>query len=236
MSATATYADDIRLKATAAGAFIHQVRLLMAGLQYPPETDRLRLALTLFKASSDHAAAISRLLALDPLDYGVSASALFRPQVEKFLRAVFFASPEASSDDEVRDFLANDEMPLRPQTKGKPRRISLNELSTLAVDVLNGLTNTVESAKLSRMVNFAINDLNGLVHGGTVLIRLYRDGEDGVGFNASTQTFEHLIRNTTSLAAFAMALCARKLANGNAGTPPDFNSSFIHFKEVLGID
>jgi hypothetical protein len=76
-----------------------------------PATARTLTAFPLLIASITHSEAICTLLSFENPNYGASVYALFRAQIEQFLRGAFFA--EHATDEEVAYFRKNDELKKR---------------------------------------------------------------------------------------------------------------------------
>ncbi len=192
----------------------------MAALELPPDSPRLRLVLTLLVTCLDHGGAAAGMLSVDPTAYGVSAFALFRPTLETFARAVMFSLPNEVSDDEVTAFLDSDELPQRPHPKsGKRAPIYAGAIETIATEEVNRLTSRLGVGELGRLLDFQKSDLNGFVHGGKVLVKLYRSGNTGLQFNPSDETVRQVLVHIGRLTQLALSFAALKLAVGGRFDP-----------------
>ena len=140
--------------------------------------ERILVALPLLKSSIDVAAAAIKLLTLNPVEYGGAAEAMFRLQLERYMRAVFFGSPALTDNDEVRAFREDDKMPVRPKPRpGKTgRAISFDTLTTSVGEEIAKQTGKEAEALASGLANaiiFEKEGLHGAVHGGRFVIRRY---------------------------------------------------------------
>ena len=168
-----------RLAGLADAVVIETIRAmaqLLASVQASAITNRLRVTVTLARASCDYARALIHLIGTDHLDLGGPSLSLLRTQLELALRASFFC--DHASDKELVSFLKRDEMPKRRDAKGEWKRISLNELALIVEPTFAGTTGTAMSDAIKSSLTF----LNGHVHGGTPLLRSYLGADNSVGF------------------------------------------------------
>jgi hypothetical protein len=124
-------------------------------------SERNALSVTLMRASMDHGRALALLMSIHPDEFGSSAVALHRAQLEALLRGAFFA--REATDEELTYFIKEDKMPSRPDEKGTLRRLNPKTLASLA----GGVLQVGENKKLIRMVDNCWKVLCGMVHGGT---------------------------------------------------------------------
>jgi hypothetical protein len=144
---------------------IEKITEQLSHYTYENSGDRLNVALPLLKASIDIAAAATRLLTLDPVQYGGAAEAMFRPQLERYLRAVYFASPNLTTDEQVREFLDEDKF-----------KVKFDDLTKcVAAELVRqiGRPNDPLAAAFAAIVLFEKQDLHGAVHGGRLVVLRY---------------------------------------------------------------
>lgn len=199
------------------------------------ESPRERLALTLLLASLDHAESSAVLLATDPLAHGVSAVALFRPQLEAFCRAVMFSQPAEVSDAEIQAFINDDKLPKRTNPDGKRVPIWFEAVSDIALKEMNkharGWGDSAHEEPLKTFLNFDRKELHGFIHGGKVLVHMYQYGLNGIGFSLSDNSARQFMLHVGRLAQLAFSFATDLLAidtskvdvNPLAKTWPEFS-------------
>lgn len=224
----------VQKKANAVSGLLLETRKAMGGFSYPQETDRLRLVLSLLTASCDHGRALAHLVEQDPYELGVGAFALFRPQLENFLRGSYFSDTANASDEVVKNFLAKDKMPELVGVNGKKAIITLQQLADIAGRHFSKTVPT-DWQKLPGLVTYAGKQLHGLVHGGNVIVQLYKEGTS-IGFCPSEENFTDLLKNCMVLAQLAMAV-ASQVQVGNQPTvlSDQYAEAYKHFKAVFEI-
>jgi hypothetical protein len=192
--------DPLKVQRMAARtrALVEQLRLHVSSMRFPEVTSRRHLATSLLMASLEHGEAIAFLMEHGPRYHGTPASALARPQIECFLRGVFFHS-QAATDLEVDNFIQHDEWPKRPDGKQK-RKLSLGDMETLAIQEFGLISAQLSSAPLTQLFPFSPRDLHGLVHGGASMVDRYRIGESSLGFNAPDTELLALLGNAGLIA------------------------------------
>jgi hypothetical protein len=207
---------DVRKLALITVELLQAQKLAVHQMQLGPDNPRGRLVLTLLCASLDHAEAAATLLSTQPFALGASAFALLRPQLETFCRALMFSSVTEVSDTEVRAFIEKDELPKRPGAKGKRVPIWLGAISTIALREVNSMADKLMGADsgnvFKRFVRFDKKDLDGLIHGGSVLLRMYQDGAHGIGFSPSHETTRTVLKNVGQLAQLAFTFAGVRIA------------------------
>ncbi|OOG47477.1 hypothetical protein B0E52_03615 [Rhodanobacter sp. C06] len=136
---------------------------------------RIHVAIPLLKSSIDIAAAATHLLTTDPVQYGSAAEAMYRPQLERYLRAIFFGSPALTTDDEVHGFLENDRMPRRPISSS--REIAFGVLADrVSAELVTQFGGTEEFAQqIADAIKLDKKDLHGSVHGGRIVLQRYQN-------------------------------------------------------------
>lgn len=189
---------------------IEELRRFVESMKFPERTPRRHLAVSLLMASMEHGEAMAFLMEHGPHYYGTPASALARPQIECFLRGVFFYS-EMATDPEVAAFIERDEWPMRPEGKGK-RKLSLGDMETVAVYELGQISAQLSSAPLPKLFPFHPSELHGLVHGGVCLVDRYRISETSTGFNAPDSGLLSLLGSCGLVAGYAMTYIAARIA------------------------
>lgn len=131
----------------------------------------------LLTSALDLGAAMGRLCKCDPLHSWVAAHLLQRPQFEQCMRGCFFAGP--ATIEEAQAFVSEDRMPKRKGPRGKLAPITLARITAETSNHWGGggvPSEVLEGTKV---------DMNGLVHGGKVIVDIYTHG-DGVGANKAT--------------------------------------------------
>lgn len=112
--------DTLKVQRAAAKTrlMVEELRRFVSSMRFPEATPRKQLSAALLMASMEHAEAVAFLLEHGPHYHGMPAMTLLRPQIECFLRGVFFHS-DAATDQEVTDFIEHDELPKRTDRDGK---------------------------------------------------------------------------------------------------------------------
>lgn len=156
---------------------------------------RALVGVTLLKASCDHGLAIATLLAASVENFAAPALALHRTQIETYARGVFFHS--AATDDELMQFLRNDEMPKRLRSTGKRTTITAKEVLHAAA-----LAEDINPTKLQAMMDNAWHDLSGIVHGGRPVLTTYHTANI-IGASMDTRGARAVLGNTGALTIMA---------------------------------
>ena len=196
--------SDMAAIAAAANRVARDVRV--ASDKFAPKelSTRQRLARALLTSSIEQAVALTKLLSLNDPYCAYPALTLFRPQLEALARGVFFALPEASSDDEVDSFLESDRMPKRqPADGGKPRTQYLSEL----LDSTRGVLRQFLPPELAELVDYAytydLDMYNGIVHGGSNVDIAYRLSGERLLFAPEFYQLMNIARHSMAQAHFA---------------------------------
>lgn len=149
-----------------ANEVIEKITEQIAPYVFENSSERIHVAIPLLKSSIDIAAAATRLLTIDPVQYGGAAEAMYRPQLERYLRAVFYGSPALTTDAAVHDFLENDRM-----------QLSFDDLANAAsaelISQFGGTEDFVQ--KIAGAITLEKKDLHGSVHGGRIVLRRYQN-------------------------------------------------------------
>ena len=157
------------------------------------------IMLSLLRASADHARASAFLIASNPGDLAASALALHRLQIEQLVRGIFFGLD--ASPAELDFFNKRDELPERPNEKGKLERLSVARL----VAITETKMDLGHGGQFGRMHAQVKNTLNGVVHGGHSLLAYYQ-GPDGVGCSVPLEAILYFLANSVTLVHFSMAM------------------------------
>lgn len=146
----------------------------MSKLSYA-QTLRSYTALPLLLSALDRAWAFYELAAKPKGFQG--AATLYRPLVEVFLRGAFLAG--SADDDEIHYFRQNDELrkrhPMRPRP-GREGKVKMGALEL--VEVIDHEFSAVWGVRLSEVVQSDWDDWHGIVHGGRLVVAMYRGGPD----------------------------------------------------------
>ena len=164
--------------------------------------ERLYVTVQLLRASFDHARALLFLVQTNPRDMGASSLALHRAQVESFLRAMFFGF--IASQEQLDDFLENDEGVRARTDRGRWRNIGVKELATIVEPRINELSDgEIDSPeKLSRMVQNAWDPLCGFVHGGKAIRACYMDTHGQIGCDLPPSVLFQVVCNCFAVTNF----------------------------------
>lgn len=193
------------------------------------------VSLTLLTASVDQGRGLGRLLADDPVRYGAPAMALFRPQLEQFLRGALFSDQTYSTDVELEAFEKKEEMPSRT-VEGQSVRIPMWMLAEHAAAIIaRGVDIAPEMlAKLPGMVRLSSREIHGLVHGGTVVFHLYQIKDGALQFLWDLQGVKDFCVNSCLMCIFAL-IVAQKAAGvpGSALVSKDYGDAFVRFLDVV---
>lgn len=161
--------------AARANEVIEKITTQLTPYTFVNSSERIHVGISLLKSSIDIAAAATRLLTIDPVQYGGAAEAMYRPQLERYLRAVFFGSSVLTTDNEVHDFLENDRMPSRP-TPGSKEIGFVALADAVSTELIRQFGGTEDFAKtLANAIKLDKKDLHGSVHGGRIVLRRYEN-------------------------------------------------------------
>lgn len=225
--------DSLKVQrmATKTRLLIQELRLFVSSMRFSKPTPRRRLATSLLMASMEHGEGASFLMEQGPLYYGSPASALARPQIECFLRGVFFHS-DAATDQEVAAFIEEDEWPMRLDGKSK-RKVSLGDMETIVTQELGNISTQLSSTPMTQLFPFQPNELHGFVHGGAGLVRNYRISETSTGFNAPDSELLSFLGNAGLVAGYAMSYIVARIANHSGDEPAALRVAHDAFKSEI---
>lgn len=195
---------DMAAIAAAANQVARDIRAAIDKFAPRELSTRQRLARALLTSSIEQSVALTQLLASNDPYCAYPALALFRPQLEALARGVFFAIPDASSDEEVAHFLATDKMPKRQPSDGsKPRAQYLSEL----LDSTRGVLRQFLPPDLAVLADYAYTyDLglyNAIVHGGATVNEAYHPSGDRFLFAPEFYQLMNIARHSMAQAHFA---------------------------------
>lgn len=219
--------DQTIAHAAQANKVIEQITAQLGHYTFENCGERLNVALPLLKASIDIGAAATRLLMLDPVQYGGAAEAMLRPQLERYLRAIYFASPNLTTDSEVRAFLDDDEI-----------SVSFRKLTeSVADEVVRqiGKAGDPMATAFSKIVILEKDDLHGAVHGGRMVVLRYLN--ESLAYNPWTLSHGLLVQGMMLLGLLAFSQAVHLHGSGSMITTSDFARSLVEampaFKQVV---
>jgi hypothetical protein len=161
-------------------------------------THRSYVATALLRASMDHGLSQALLFSMPQDDFGASALALHRCQMETCLRGIFFAGP--ATEEEVQYFIQYDDMPKRSDDQGKHQKLGPNALTPLVSAALH----IEDPDVLPKMVKSTWGPMNGMVHGGTSILALYFN-QGHTHFKLPAEHAMPMLINSVALCNFALA-------------------------------
>ncbi len=186
--------ESLMALATDAQQFVEDTRSAMAAGAGGPRTERRVVVGGLLVYALDIAWSICHLLRTEPMRTHIVVLTLWRPLLEIWLRAAFFALE--ASDDEVATFHNEGLLPHRPwpSNPGSPTQITPRLIARLVgpricpdePDLLNDLADEVP-------------DWHSLVHGGNVVVDLY-DGGDTLQSQVGPDDMAFKVRRVAVLA------------------------------------
>ncbi|WP_423179994.1 hypothetical protein [Stenotrophomonas sp. CASM106] len=147
---------------------IDATRAAMADGAGGPRTERRMAAGGLLVYALDIAWSACHLLRTDPVRTHIVVLTLWRPLLEVWLRAAFFALE--ATDDEVAAFLQKGKLPRR--NPKDPRDFSPRLIAGLV-----GPTICPDEPDLLNDLGAEVKDWHGLVHGGNIVVDLYDGGD-----------------------------------------------------------
>ena len=216
---------EIQDRASAANELVEGITGELGQFPFDKPTDRTRLALTLLKSSIDLASASTRLLRLDPIQYGSASATLARPQLERFLRGTFFGSPALTTDEEVSAFLTKEDLPKRTHEDGQVRQVTFSFLTRMVEEqILRQAGHHVGTSGLTATLKRAMTYLNGSVHGGTIVHASY--GNDMVCFDPRPFATGELLTNIVVMALLAMTQIGQIHSNYEDANRISFTARF----------
>lgn len=204
--------EQVVARATDANRRIEMVTSQLSHYALENPTERAVVAIALLKASIDIAAAATRLLMLDPIQYGGAAEAMFRPQLERYLRAVYFGSPKLSTDAQFKAFVEEDKI-----------AIGFDDLAkAVGNEVLAqfGKTDLSPGQRFADILIFEKRDLHGSVHGGKMVALRYMN--DGVAYDPTVLAKAPFVESMTLLALMAWSQTVHMMGAKFAIATPEF--------------
>ncbi len=220
--------EQTKAHAVRANSVIEKFTEQLSHYTFENSGDRLNVALPLLKASIDIAAAATRLLTLDPVQYGGAAEAMFRPQLERYLRAVYFASPNLTTDEQVRAFLDEDKF-----------KVQFDDLTkSVAAELVRqiGKPNDPLATAFSNIVIFEKHDLHGAVHGGRLVVLRYLN--EWVAYNPWPLSYGTQVDAMLHLCILAYGQAAY-LHGSDLIITPDFAKAWVEampeFAETIAV-
>lgn len=155
-----------------AQAFIEDTRSAMAAGAGGPRTERRVVAGGLLAYALDIAWSICHLLRTEPVRTHIVVLTLWRPLLETWLRAAFFALE--ATDVEVAVFRTEGKLPKR----GWPSRPeSKTEITPRLIAKLIAPSICPEQPELIGSLADEVKDWHGFVHGGDVIVDLFDGGD-----------------------------------------------------------
>lgn len=214
---------------------VHTLDLIKRWIEKAPYLhagNRAYLMCVLMHASLDYGRAMARVLKDDPVGLGAVGTAMLRPQIETFMRGawIFLDANEAQIDEYVR----NDKLRRRKAaTSGCPATLdaphdgndgeALLELKdTMGIFAVAkrveerlarlGVTDIVPMStyvtKEADMPNGLWATLNGQLHGGNILLRLYMQDDEVLPRIAPAAQYRNLAATATMSVTFAFYAAA----------------------------
>ncbi|MDC7801746.1 hypothetical protein PQS91_18005 [Stenotrophomonas geniculata] len=177
--------QSVMLIASDALAFVEAAREGLPHGDYA-RTERVAVSGALLAYGLDIAWSICHLLRTEPERTHIVALTLWRPLVETWLRAVFFAIE--ATDEELTAFRTRDELPKRAWPS-KPQQ--LHDIKTGLIAKLVSSAICPEAPELIQGLADELTDWHGFVHGGEIVVTLFDNdgsfrsqvGPDHMGLN-----------------------------------------------------
>jgi hypothetical protein len=207
-----TEIEQVKARATDANRVIEMLTEQLGQYTLENPTERKVLAIALLKASIDMGAAATRLLMLDPIQYGGAAEAMFRPQLERYLRAVYFGSPKLATDAQLRAFVDDDKIDIYFEPLAK----------AVGDELLAQFDKTDVSAgqKFADILILEKKDLHGAVHGGKMVALRYMN--DHVAYDPTVLSKAPFIESMMLLALLACSQAVHMLGSKVMIATPEF--------------
>ncbi len=169
------------------------------------------IGLRLLKASFDHARGFCILLEHSPIDLAAPALAVHRSQIESFLRGVYLSF--FADENQIKDFIENDEGIRERTGKGKWDKIKIQKLSSIVDQFINDIPSdkSKHQGKLSKMTITAWKILSGFVHGGSAIQTVYIDSKGQIGCDMSASSVARIAGNCFVIMNFTFAVIITKV-------------------------
>jgi hypothetical protein len=204
--------EQVKARATEANRVIAMLTDHLGQYTLENPTERKILAIALLKASIDIGAAATRLLMLDPIQYGGAVEAMFRPQLERYFRAVYFGSPKLATDAQLKAFVEDDKMD-----------VYFEPLAKAVGDELLaqfGKTDVSLGQNFANILILEKRDLHGAVHGGKMVALRYMN--DHVAYDPTVLSKAPFIESMMLLALLACSQAVHMLGSTVMIATPEF--------------
>jgi hypothetical protein len=204
--------EDVVARATKANKLIEMLTDQLSQYTLREPSERQVLALALLKASIDIGAAATRLLMVDTIQYGGATEAMFRPQLERYLRAIYFGSPKLSTDKQLKAFIEDDKI-----------AISFDDLAKAVGDEVVaqfGRTEVSAGQKFAQILILEKRDLHGAVHGGKMVALRYMN--EYVAYDPTVLSKAPFIESMMLLALLAYSQSVHMLGSKVMIATPEF--------------
>ncbi len=174
--------EDVR-RLAALGRDVNEKAISFLSDLPPFVSERPYVALQLIRAAFDHGRGLLYLLETNPQDLAGPALALFRSQIENFLRGAFLGF--LASEEELEKFLTVEEGIFAKGENGQLQRISPKRLAKRVAELVDRTAEMPEGeqSSLAKMVEAAWSPLCGFVHGGATIHEFYRSRNWEIGGN-----------------------------------------------------
>ena len=235
----------ITAKAIATLNLITATREAVARLSSPTESSRAGLSLALTLASLDHGASATQLIGLDSKVHRASIAALFRAQLETFVRAVFFGSPSGATDYEVELFITQDKLPRRLEREGKKEKGEYANKRKRQDEMTFAMFGDFAAAMLdprnpngpamAQMLKFDERNIQGFVQGASILYRLYKQTDNQTDWNATDKTYSEMLRRSGALAMFSLKHVRTQLGITQPSRDDDFMRAITAYFGTFGL-
>lgn len=210
-STRATARRSLTVIATEAQAFVEEARGALSDAAGGPKTDRRLVVGALLLYALDIAWSVCHMLRTEPQRTHMAALTLWRPLLETWLRASFFAVE--ATDDEAATFRAAGTIPMRAWPS-KPSK--LMPINPPLIAKLIGPALCPEDPDVLRSLVEEVKDWHGFVHGGDIVVELF-DGGD----NFESQVGPDAMALKVQRVAVIAHLCAVTGINLSIGERPE---------------
>ncbi|UPG84622.1 hypothetical protein L2Y94_14970 [Luteibacter aegosomatis] len=223
MNANVIGGVDIAREAGAARGAIVALVHSMAQFAMPAPNVRNVASTKLARASMDYGIALCVLGESAPDDLGAPLISLHRMQMEHVIRSAFFGGP--ATEEELKRFVVNDEMPTVLTANGRKRRLSITELT----ERVEPFFDTEGDGKVTRVVRSHYGLISGVVHGGRDLLALYGEPGQPIGFSVDKKSLVQIIDHAVSFAHLATIVVAKSAVD----SPERFSELMLpHFQAI----
>lgn len=197
--------EDVR-RLAARGRDVNEKAIAFLSDLPPFVSERPYVALQLIRAAFDHGRGLLYLLETNPQDLAGPALALFRSQIENFLRGAFLGF--LASEEELDKFLSAEEGIYARSDDGQLQKISPKRLAKRVADLVDRTAEMPEGeqSSLAKMVEAAWSPLCGFVHGGATIHKFYRSHNWEIGSNFPPQVLIRSIGHCYAITNLAFCL------------------------------